>query len=122
SDPLTPAEQTALAVRPEAVTLRALHAPAHFDDITRALNELKIRELWPLCVRRAEARRLRRTRGKPFPAPQALAEAKAADAAVRAALPFTPTQGQEDVLASIAAALGGGGQFFGLLHGDVGSG
>lgn len=122
SDPLTAAERALLALRPEKDVLRALHAPECFEDIERARTELKIRELWPLCVRRAEARRLRRTRGKPFPAQNRQTEARAAQEAVRAALPFTPTRGQEGALAAIAAALAGGGQYFGLLHGDVGSG
>ncbi len=122
SDPLTAAERTLLALRPEKEALRALHAPGRFEDIERARTELKIRELWPLCVRRAEARRLRRTRGKSFPAQDRQAETRAAHEAVRSALPFTPTRGQENALAAIAAALAGGGQYFGLLHGDVGSG
>lgn len=122
SDPLGPAERNLLGLRPEKEALRALHAPAAFEDIERARTELKVRELWPLCVRRAEARRLRRTRGKSFPAQNRQTEARAAQEAVRAALPFTPTRGQEDALAAIAAALAGGGQYFGLLHGDVGSG
>lgn len=122
SDPLDPGERTLLGLRPEKEVLRAVHAPAALEDVERARTELKVRELWPLCVRRAEARRLRRTRGKSFPVADKRAEAQAATAAVRAALPFTPTRGQEDMLDTIAAALAGGGQYFGLLHGDVGSG
>ncbi len=123
SDPLPLGERTFLKLRPEKEVLRLLHAPTTFEDIAAAVAEFKVRELWPLCRRRAHARRLRRTRGLSFPGtPQAAEAVKAADAAVRAALPFTPTQGQEEVLATIASALHTGGQFFGLLHGDVGSG
>jgi ATP-dependent DNA helicase RecG len=119
SDPLSAEERTRLGLRPEIEALKILHAPESLDDVRAALGELKLRELWPLCVTRAQARRERRARGKPFPATTATA---AAEAAVRAALPFALTRGQEEVLGAIAAALEAGGQFYGLLHGDVGSG
>src|SRR5690606_21583385 len=48
SDPLSLPERTFLKVRAEKESLRALHAPETFDDITRARDELKTRELWPL--------------------------------------------------------------------------
>lgn len=119
SDPLSPEERTRLGLRPEVEALRILHAPESLADVRAALAELKLRELWPLCVKRAQARQDRRARGKRFPATP---ETSAAEAAVRAALPFALTAGQEEVLAGITTALGAGGQFHGLLHGDVGSG
>jgi ATP-dependent DNA helicase RecG len=119
SDPLQLEERVALGLRPESEVLRLLHAPETLEDVQGALAELKLRELWPLCVQRAEARRERRKRGRRFPPTGAVT---AAEAKVRAALPFNLTAGQEAVLAQIAEALENGGQFFGLLHGDVGSG
>jgi ATP-dependent DNA helicase RecG len=123
SDPLPLPERTFLKLRPEKDVLKIMHAPESLDDVAAALLELKIRELWPLCKARAEARRLRRTRGKAFPA---TASVLASESKVRAALPFTLTAGQEEVLRQIQEAMSGGeqgrGQFFGLLHGDVGSG
>jgi ATP-dependent DNA helicase RecG len=123
SDPLALPERTMLKLRAEKDVLRLLHAPQSHEDIETARFEMKVRELWPLCLRRAVARRQRRARGKSFPAtPSAAAAVEKAEAAVRAALPFALTKGQEDVLATIATSLETGGQFFGLLHGDVGSG
>jgi len=119
SDALSEKEREHLGLRPEVESLRVLHAPESMQDVTLALAELKVRELWPLCLRRAQARRERLARGRRFPSTP---ETTAAEEAVRKALPFALTQGQEDVLASITQALGTGGQFYGLLHGDVGSG
>jgi ATP-dependent DNA helicase RecG len=119
SDPLSPAERSRLGLRPEVEALKILHAPESLAEVEAALAELKLRELWPLCLKRAQARRERRARGRRFPATP---ETSAAEAAVRAALPFALTAGQEEVLEEITTALGAGGQFFGLLHGDVGSG
>jgi len=123
SDALSLRERALLGLRSEQESLRALHAPQSHADIEAARLELKVRELWPLCRQRATARRLRRERGKSFPGnAQAKTAVERAERAVRAALPFTLTAGQETMLATIAAKLEHGGQFFGLLHGDVGSG
>jgi ATP-dependent DNA helicase RecG len=123
TDPLTPGERAFLRLRPEKDVLKILHAPESLQDVAKALNELKVRELWPLSVERARDRRIRRTRGKAFPS---VPEVIAAESKVRASLPFTLTAGQEKVLKSINEAMSGGengrGQFYGLLHGDVGSG
>jgi ATP-dependent DNA helicase RecG len=119
SDALTPDERARLGVRPEREALKILHAPESLEDVAAALRELKLRELWPLSLKRAQARRERRARGLRFPATQAAIEA---EAKARAALPFALTAGQEAVLGEIVKALENGGQFFGLLHGDVGSG
>lgn len=125
SDPVSPEHRALLGLRPEKEALRALHAPdpaSGHGGIEAARLELKVRELWPLALRRAQARRLRRTRGKAFvDAPEVLAALEKA----RASLPFALTQGQEEALAAIRDGLAnrnGAGQWFGLLHGDVGSG
>jgi ATP-dependent DNA helicase RecG len=119
SDALSPQERAGLGLRPEKEALRILHAPESLADVEAVRQELKTRELWPLCLQRAQARQDRRRRGKSFPAsPHALA----AETKVRAALPFTLTTGQEAVLKAVTTAMEQGGQFFGLLHGDVGSG
>ena len=119
SDSLQLEERVYLGLRPERDVLKILHAPESLEEVAAALAELKVRELWPLCVKRAQAKRERRTRGRRFPATPATT---AAEAAVRAALPFALTPGQEGVLRAITASLEAGGQFYGLLHGDVGSG
>src|SRR5690606_32209989 len=49
SDPLAPAERALLDLRPEVEVLRALHAPGSAAAAAAAREELKVRELWPLC-------------------------------------------------------------------------
>jgi ATP-dependent DNA helicase RecG len=122
SDAIPPEQRTLLGLRPEKEALRALHAPESTGGIEAARMELKVRELWPLAMQRVKARRARRTRGKAFSDTDAIMKA---EAAFRAALPFAPTGGQEEALRAIGDGLAnrqGAGQFFGLLHGDVGSG
>lgn len=116
SDPLPPEERSYLELRPENTVLKALHAPLSLDAIPSALEEIKMREVWPLCLKRVSAKRDRVGRGRTFP-PQPEAEYR-----VREGLPFTLTQGQEQALAEMNAALAQSAQFAGLLQGDVGSG
>ena len=116
SDSLSASEKTFLNLRSEIEALRILHAPKTFDSIFPAFQEMKVRELWPLSLKREAARRERLNKGRVFPAhPQA-------EETARSALPFTLTKGQEETLQAIHKAFESKGQFFGLLHGDVGSG
>jgi len=116
SDPLSIEERDFLKLRPEDVVLHSLHAPVSFDEIAPALNEIKVRELWPLCLNREKIKRDRIGKGKVFPTQPSVEQA------VRAALPFALTQGQEQSLCQITSGLESGSQFAGLLQGDVGSG
>ncbi len=116
SDALTGEERTLLGLRPEKDALRSVHAPSSLAEADMGRHEVKIRELWPLCLAGEKAKRDRQGRGKIFP-PRPEAEA-----AVRAALGFALTRGQEAVLNQIASNLEKKAQFSGLLQGDVGSG
>ncbi len=116
SDPLSPDEKNFLQLRSEIEALKILHAPTSLDLVATAFSEIKVRELWPLSLKREVARRERLNRGRVFTAhPET-------EQAAHSALPFSLTKGQEEVLQSIHTALETQGQFFGLLHGDVGSG
>src|SRR5690606_24077764 len=66
SDPVSPEHRKLLGLRPEKEALRALHAPQSHGEIEAARLELKVRELWPLSLRRAKVRLERRARGKAF--------------------------------------------------------
>ena len=116
SDPLMEKERAFLGLRSEAITLRALHAPVAMTDSIEALREVKLRELWPLCVKRVLAKRDRIGKGKVFQ-PHPELENK-----VRAGLPFVLTAGQGEAVSQIGQALQRHAQFAGLLQGDVGSG
>jgi len=84
--------------------------------VGEAMQEVKVRELWPLCLKRAIAKRDRIGKGRVFlPKPEM-------EKLVRAALPFTLTKGQDAALQQIGKALERSAQFAGLLQGDVGSG
>jgi len=117
SDPLTPEERTYLGgLHSEISVLKILHNPSTLTEVGEAMQEIKLRELWPLCLKRAIAKRDRIGKGRVFPAqPEA-------EKVVRTALPFNLTQGQEQVLGQIGEALERKAQFAGLLQGDVGSG
>ncbi len=119
TDALSHEERAFLNLRPELEVLRLLHDPPSLEAVAAARAELKVRELWPLCLQRARAKSERAKKGRAFPDTEA---GRGAETAARAALPFALTQGQEEVLANLRRSLGGPGQFFGLLHGDVGSG
>ncbi len=116
SDPLTAEERSLLELRPEKTVLKMLHAPAAMEDVATAFLEVKTRELWPLSVKREQARRDRIGKGKVF-APQPQTEER-----FLSALPFKLTAGQEQAAAQIESALERHAQFAGLLQGDVGSG
>jgi len=117
SDPLAPEERTYLGgLHLEISVLKTLHNPASLSEVGEAMQEIKLRELWPLCLKRAIAKRDRIGKGRVFrPQPEA-------EKAVRSALPFSLTQGQEQALLQIGEALERSAQFAGLLQGDVGSG
>jgi ATP-dependent DNA helicase RecG len=115
SDPLASTEREKLALRPENTLLRNLHAPEAPMDIDAARKELKIRELWPLCLQMESARQSRKHKGKSFPE-------SALESSLLAVLPFALTPGQCEASIQILAGLERPEQFAGLLQGDVGSG
>ncbi len=119
SDPLPESERTWLQLQSEMKVLRQLHAPTTMEETQNGLKEMKVRELWPLCLNREKLKKERLTRGRLFPSS---AESERAEKALREAFSFQLTLGQENSLKHILTALETPGQFFGLLQGDVGSG
>lgn len=97
-------------------SLQQLHLPQEDNNWPPAQARLAYDEL--LASQLALALIRRRVRGKTgFP----LAEA-ALSKAVRAALPFRLTAGQEEVMREMATDMASGGRMLRLLQGDVGSG
>ncbi len=98
--------------------LRDLHFPADRQALEAARARLAFEELFLLQMVQALRRRALTEEGEAL----ALRPAGALAAAVRAALPFTLTAGQERALAEIGADLGRPRPMQRLVVGDVGSG
>ncbi|MBF0433666.1 MAG: DEAD/DEAH box helicase, partial [Fibrobacteria bacterium] len=101
---------------PEAKLLRSLHDPDNIQQIPLLHEQLKWRELFPLCMRMEKSILLRKERGQAYIASGGLAKQ------LEDKLPFRLTPGQIDCIRDINKFLIKPSQFFGILQGDVGSG
>jgi len=116
SDPLTPEERTYLGgLHSEISVLIILHNPSTLAEVGRPCRRSNCGTVAALSEAH-DCQKDRIGKGRVFPAqPEA-------EKAMRGALPFTLTQGQEQVLLQLGEALERSAQFAGLLQGDVGSG
>jgi ATP-dependent DNA helicase RecG len=117
-DPV-PAEVAAVHARmPLGQALRELHFPPSAAALEQARQRLAFEELFQLQVLMALRRRSLAEEGVAL----ALAPSGALAARVRAALPFTLTDGQDAALADVVADLARPRPMHRLIVGDVGSG
>lgn len=100
----------------EKESLSALHFPKSFENLERAKEEIKKRELIPVCIQLEAARQKRIQRGQSLPSAHELW------LEFKKHLPFIPTEYQEDVIKKIHLELQKPQQLWGLLQGDVGAG
>ena len=117
-DPIPDDIRSERGLLPLADAIRGVHRPTTREDVRCAVERLRFEEAFTLQVllaqRRAEVRALPATRRVPEVSP--LLEA------FDARLPFTLTDGQREVAASIEQDMGNDYPMHRLLQGDVGSG
>jgi ATP-dependent DNA helicase RecG len=103
-------------VQPEWQLLKQIHNPKDIDQIESCLEELKIRELVPICLDLEKEKALKLGKGT------SLDVSKEYYTQAQKHLPFDLTQGQEAAVAEIYKGIACSDPFLGMLQGDVGSG